>query len=218
MKRAIGTIAYPIGVPMAWDEFGWSFSQLAQFTQEHACKPGQFVNVDRFFVNDVVRARNGLVERMRGEWLLQLDADHAFEPDLCLRLLDRMERTGYDIVSGLYFDRHPPHGPLLWQRTTSGDYVRVGEWPKVPFEIPGAVGAGCLLVRRQVFERILSELKEAPFDRRRGLDEDVSFFDRCYQLGIKGLCDPRIEHPHLSVRPIGSMDYRASEVMLYEPA
>lgn len=58
------------------------------------------------------------------------------------------------------------------------------------------------MVRRSVFSRIKTELGEDPFDRKKPLGEDMSFFKRCELLGIKVYCDARIEFPHLQVRPI----------------
>jgi hypothetical protein len=75
------------------------------------------------------------------------------------------------------------------------------------FEI-AAAGGGCLLIRRMVIYRILNELKERPFDiqmqtsGKLPLSEDLSFFKRCYDLGIKCYASTKIENPHLDIVPI----------------
>jgi GT2 family glycosyltransferase len=70
----------------------------------------------------------------------------------------------------------------------------------------GCSGAGSLLVRRRVFNRIRTELKENPFDILPPWSEDFSFFRRLHKIGIKMHCCPAIESYHLTVRSITSAD------------
>jgi hypothetical protein len=207
-RRCIGTIAYPCMSPMAWDDFGFSFAQLVQKTQEYVCKAGEFVAVDRApGISDAAVARNMIAARMRGEWLFTTDCDHKFEPDLVLRLLHRLKALGADVMTGLYFDRKPPCPPQLFNQPSPGIFERVGVFPMDgPFQVPGA-GAGCLLIKREVFERIGHELKEEPFAKRQDLGEDLSFFWRCAELKLRVVCDPRIQHPHLGVRTYDDKDF-----------
>ena len=71
----------------------------------------------------------------------------------------------------------------------------------------GATGAGCLFVRRSVFDRIARECPDQPFTRFVGYSEDHSFFRRCHELGIQTYLAPKIQCHHLRVHPISLDDY-----------
>ena len=216
MKRCVGTIAYPTGSPMCWDEFAYSFAKLVQFSQEFLCQAGEFVWIDRSFINDAAPARNSLVKRMRGDWLFQTDWDHQFEPDLIFRLLHRMKQFDAQVVTGIYHHRTPPYAPVLFNQPQPGVFEPVGDWPRDrPFGVAG-LGAGCMLVKREVFTRIHDEIGEEPFERKDGNSEDLSFFARCSLLGIRMLCDPRIQHRHLMVKAIGSEEFQEEAVVIKE--
>lgn len=95
-------------------------------------------------------ARNAAVMQLLQspfQFLFFLDSDIKAPPDTILRLLNR----NLPIVSGLYCRRSPPHAvPVM---------IRNGQW--VTNYVPGSlvevdwVGAGCLLVHRSVFERMM---------------------------------------------------------------
>jgi hypothetical protein len=70
-----------------------------------------------------------------------------------------------------------------------------------------SAGAGCLWVRRSVYDRIRAELNEQPFTRINGMGEDHSFFLRLHKLGIKAVAALKVECHHLQVRPLTLADY-----------
>lgn len=130
-------------------------------------------------------ARNQLVEEMEGDWLLQLDTDHVFAPDMLVRLLELKAKYNYPVISAVYQFKYPPHGPVagIWQGDKSLSPIL--DWDRSAEIIPvGAVGAGALLVDRSVFAKIKRELGEPPFEVTEGLSEDYSFCRRCRILGI----------------------------------
>lgn len=220
-NRPIGTIAYLGGQPALLEEFTFSLAQMIQFNTEALCGPGEYVHLDRTKASFHSFARNQLAEHMLGDWLLMLDTDHQFAPDLCLRLLDRLNVCEADVIVGLYQHRQWPHAPVLYLKNAEQLYAPIGAWggdgaPADVFTVDSA-GAGCLLVRRRVFDRIRDELHEGPFDIRPPFGEDHSFAKRCEQLGIPIVCDPRIECHHLQVRPISMADYDPSAVLLDAP-
>jgi hypothetical protein len=94
-------------------------------------------------------ARNAAVQQF-----LQSDCSHLFfldsdvipPSDAILRLLAR----NVPVVSGMYCRRSPPHGiPVAIKNGTWLTNFRKGEVVEVDY-----VGAGCLLVRRDVFEAL----------------------------------------------------------------
>jgi hypothetical protein len=205
--RYLGTVAYLGGLPAVLEEFCWSFAQLVQYNAEYLCRPGEFVHYDRAKVSLHDYARNTLVERIRGDWLLMVDADHAFEPDLAARLLRKLDEYQCDVVTAVYVHKHPPHTPVLYQYNGQG-MEPIHDWDRraEAFQI-GSAGAGSLLVKRSVFTRIKSELKEGPFDRIAPFGEDHSFFIRLHRLGIAAFAVPSIESPHLEVRKTSLADH-----------
>ncbi len=102
--------------------------------------------------------------------------------------------------------KQEPHVPVLYQ------WIKIGEkdglqplarWDKSCKVLQiGSAGAGCLFVRRNVFDRIVSELGEQPFDKIHPYSEDHSFFHRLKRLGIKAFADMSIESRHLKIEPV----------------
>jgi len=216
-KTCIGSIGYTCQAPMVFEGFCRSWGQMIQYNAEHVCKPGQYIEQVFSHVHKNEIARNELVSKMRGDWLFQVDYDHTFEPDLVARLLHRMDAYGVDVVVGLYHERYPPFKPLIYMEREPGRFYQIGDWPDEPFRI-GAAGCGCLMVKKSVFRRIKDELGEEPFGQRGALLDDLSFFLRCSELGIPVLCDPRIQHPHLSIKGVTSADYDRTAFPLFESA
>lgn len=205
-RRCIGTIAFFSGLEFGYTRFNRSWGQMIQYNCERVCQASEYIDQGFSAVNQPQIARNELVRNMRGDWLLQLDSDHSFDPDLVERLLHRMEQHGVDVVSGLYHGRFHPHKPVAYAKGEDGAVCQITEWPNEPFQIASA-GAGCLMVKRSVFDRIKDELDEEPFDLRAPMSEDHSFFARLDQLGIPAILDPRIQIAHFAIKGIRSDDY-----------
>lgn len=209
-RMPIGTIAPITGLPSLLSEFFKSYAQMLQFSIEELCGPDQYIHqaFPLHSLHDL--ARNQLANTMRGEWLLQLDTDHQFEPDLLVRLVNAMTTYDADVVTGLYLHRSPPYGPTLWKFDEDGNKAAFHDWPNGEVLEVDCAGSGCLLVRRRVFDRIWDELGEEPFSRtefegrdgRIVVGEDFAFFRRLQKLGIKTICPTYIECHHLDIRPL----------------
>ena len=213
-NKPIGSCVYMGGVPAVLEKFCWSWGQLVQCNAEMLCKPGEYVHYERATFSDHAPARNGLVKSFKGDFLLMLDTDHQFEPDLCVRMRTLMQSFNLDVLTGVYCYKSAPHVPLLYAETEVG-YQPVAKWDGDfrLFQIDSA-GAGCLMVNRTVFDRIKRELKQEPFDRIHPFSEDHSFFRRCKQLDIDVWFDPKIEAKHLNIQAVGLDDFRRHSVPL----
>ena len=211
-KRPIGTIAIMGGLPAVLTDFAYAFAQLVLYSQESLCNESQFIHLERVKFSDHGPARNHLAASFLGDWLLMLDTDHEPEPDLLVRMLDRLN-GGLDVLTAVYRYKEPPHSPVVFVRCPDDELRPIASYPQGLFRVQAA-GAGCLLVRRKVFERIKLELKSDPFDRLASVSEDHSFFRRLEKLDIPVWCDGRIECPHLRVNAITKLvdvDYNESE-------
>lgn len=205
-RKAIGTCAFMGGVYAVPTEFAWSWGEMLYSAAIHVCESHEYIHRDRARASFHSAARNNLADRMLGDWLFMLDTDHEFEPDLLARLLHRMNEHNLDVVTGLYQFKTKPHSPVLygWHE---GGFVPLAGWKGDLIEV-GASGAGSLLVRRTVFDRIREELGERPFDVIGQGGEDFGFYHRLRKLGVKAWCDTRVEYRHLVARGVTLADHQ----------
>ena len=197
--RAIGTVAYMGGVMAVPEPFCWSWGAMREYTSQALCQDDEFIHFDRTNKSEHSFARNEIASRFLGDWLLMFDTDLTFEPDTAARLVRYALLNDLDVVTGLYvYKSGMIKLPVLhmWSEE-KGRHEIVGDWDEHVdlFEVHSG-GAGCLLVRRRVFER-LAELKDPPFGIIPPYSEDHSFFRRCRQLGIKIFCAWRVQCGHL---------------------
>ena len=153
----------------------------------------------------VYDARNQLVKYARDkggyDFILWLDSDMTFEPDLLDRLLEDIE--GRQAVTGLCFGRRPPFNPCIYKeldvkqdgklitpyRTIYEDYPRDSV-----FEVE-ACGFACVLMRMDILEAM--GIYGVPFFPVAGLGEDLTFCWRARKLDIKFHCDSRLKIGHI---------------------
>ena len=204
-NKAIGTVAYMGGLPAILEAFAWSWGQMIAYNAEW-CGSGTYVHYERSTYSDHAPARNALASRFLGNWLIQLDTDHAFEPDIVARLVHYADSLNLDVLSGIYLMKNEPHLPVLYQWTGPEDapgLQPLATWDKrLKVVEVGSAGGGCLFARRKVFDRIVNELKTEPFDRIHPYSEDHSFFLRLKQLKITAYAALNIECNHLRVTPV----------------
>lgn len=199
-ESILGTIGYMGGIMNVPEPFCFAWGNMLVYSQEALCQPGEHIHPDHTKLSLHDYARNDLLSRMRGDWMLMLDTDVAFEPDFAARLVGTMYRHNVDVLTGCYVYKKPPHYPVLYlynPETGRQDEI-VARWDRNREIFPiDSAGGGCLLVKRQVFERITGELNENPFDRIDNKGEDHSFFYRLRKLNIKAYCAWKVQMQHL---------------------
>jgi hypothetical protein len=208
-NKPLGTCAYLGGIVATPEQFCWDWGQMRQYNAEYMCQPGTYVHYDRATVSYHSQARNFLVQRFLGDWLMMLDADHGFEPDIVARMVSVMYQYDVQVLSALYYMKVHPHLPTIYQwADAAGGFLPIGKWTDTGaiFKIDCA-GAGALLVRRSVFDRITKEMGQSPFHPISPWGEDFSFFRRLMLLGIPAYACPAIECQHLMTKGITSADY-----------
>lgn len=215
-RRTIGTISIMGGIPSIPEPFVWSYSQMREYNSEYLVELNERIEYQKAGISFHAAARNDLVNRFLGDWLVQLDTDHQFEPDIIARLLFCADKYKLDVLTGIYTHKTAPYVPVVYkyeeQLKGFSPIVLLSKNCEI-FEI-GSAGAGCLFVRRKVFERIKNELKESPFDITHPYGEDHSFFLRLRKLGIKSYCNPHIECHHLSWKPTQISDLKKDGMLL----
>ena len=219
-KKVLGSVAY-VGAGTLREEFTWCWGGLIQYTNEFCLKPGEIVNWMRGNQSGQALCRNYLAATMAGDWLLMLDTDHTFEPDLLHRMLRVFNGNDLDVLSAVYTYKTFPYNPVIygWSEKRKGyehivDLKHYGPGDCVQI---GCAGAGTLLIRRRVFERIASEIGVEPFAPFGAYHtDDFSFFEKLRALGIKSWACPSIQTYHLRVTETSMEDYAESEMVVSE--
>lgn len=210
-KKIIGTVGIMGGVMSLPTPFVLSYTQMIQYNYEYLLNPGELIKYDAATVSYHSFARNSLVDNMQGDWLFMLDTDATFDPDLLARMLNKMDKFGIDVLAGLYLYKSHPHPPVAYNYDPVKKEKRMlADWQKDADLIPiKSAGAGALLVRRSVYDRIKAETGESPFDIYKDglLSEDHSFFERCWNLKIKVYAAPDIWVNHLMYKPLVEKDF-----------
>lgn len=223
-KKTIGSVIYMGGVMSLPEPFVWSWSEMLQFNSEFMESPTERINYNRATVSYHSFARNSMVDQIQGDWILMLDTDVTFTPDILMRMLNKLDKFNIDVLVAPYLYKSAPHPPVLYgynvktkEKTIMGDWDRSDKVDLIP--IRGA-GAGCLLIRKRVFDKIKQKLKCSPFDiytDKNGspLSEDHSFFERLWQLKIPAYACPDIFVNHLIYRELKvDKDYDPTDKLL----
>ncbi len=138
--------------------------------------------------------------------ILFLDDDVLPPPDGLMRLL----KHDAAIVSGIYTSRIPPAMPIAYKRTAEGGYRQLTEMGSGVEEVDG-VGAGFLLIQREVFERMQPPWFQfvCGTEPRTSLSEDLVFCQWAQEAGYKILLDWDVQCGHL-----GRYVYDARDVVV----
>lgn len=170
---------------------GPACDELQAWLDHQGAAPEQIVRVPG---NQIAFQRNQIVRRLltHSDWphVLFVDAD-CIPP---LGALDRLASHGLPIVSGCCIERVAPFA-LCAVKTFEPSYERYRPEDLVgktePFPVV-SVGAGCLLIRREVFEKL-----DAPWFRcgqlaPELLTEDTDFCLRAAEHGFPVYLDPMV--------------------------
>lgn len=127
------------------------------------------------------------------EWLFFLDTDTFTGHDTIERLL----RHGKKIVGGVYTSRHEPYYPIAYEK--KGDSLQpIKEIPDRLFRVD-AIGTGCLLIHRSVFENLEKPYFEYEKDKDKERiikSEDICFCEKVREKGFEIYADPSIKVFH----------------------
>jgi GT2 family glycosyltransferase len=175
---------------------------LIHFKDHH---PDDTIDVKYLKASLVYDARNQLATYVTTtggyDYVLWLDSDMTFEPDLLDRMLEDME--GRQAVTGLCFGRRPPFNPCIYSKldvTIEGKMIRpeneiFKDYPRDQIFEVQACGFACLLMRVDVLEAM--GIYGVPFFPVGGLGEDLTFCWRARKLDIKFHCDSRLKIGHI---------------------
>lgn len=151
----------------------------------------------------VYTSRNDLAKKAmssEADYILWLDSDMVFPPDLLTKLMSHMSDPDVDFVTGLYYRRVAPYSPVLFSKLEQAEngfsFAEYDEIPDEPFEVAGC-GFGAVLMRTSVAIDVAINNSGRMFDPLLGAGEDLSFCWRARQLGHKIICDPSVSLGHV---------------------
>ena len=144
------------------------------------------------------------------KYVLWLDSDMVWNPDLLAKLEAAMEESGADIVSAMCRMRKAPYS--LVQYKTLEEKADGSGWVLEPLETEpegiqeiDACGFGGVLMKTDILAAV-KEIYGNPFDMPEGLGEDLAFCYRARMLGAKIVCDGRIRMGHVGTTIIGDLN------------
>jgi hypothetical protein len=143
--------------------------------------------------------------------LLFLDCDHRHPKNIVHRLARWVKRDpSLLVVSGMAFRRCPPFDPTAYMADDDGNVYQITSWQPGLMRVD-LVGAPCLLVNREVFERIPApwfafDYSHAGEDKYPG--EDIYFSLRCKEHGIDIWVDTTTVSPHAMESWVDGNTYR----------
>jgi hypothetical protein len=141
-------------------------------------------------------ARNRCVEEsikgfgdIEGAAMFWADSDVIFPVDAITKLAS----TNHDFISGVYFQRYPPHWPLIAQYNDElGHFQWMVKWPKGVIAPIDGCGFGCVITSL----KMLKEIEEPWFEYKK-FSEDFTFCLRAAELGYQLFVDTSILCGHL---------------------
>lgn len=151
----------------------------------------------------VYHARNNLARqaiKAEADWVLWLDSDMVFAPNLLQRMLSVCLDNKIDFLTAVCFRRKPPYTPCLFDRLEKIDkgasYTALMTVPDGLFQVGGCGFAG-VLMSTDVLMSVAAKFEGRMFDPLEGFGEDVSFCWRARQCGYDIWCDSSIEMGHV---------------------
>lgn len=137
--------------------------------------------------NDIAGNRNGACADLHGDWIWFVDDDHAFKPDVLLRLL----ALDLDIVTPLCLRRMQPFLPIP---CVDGDFMDLSRYTGDEVVEVEHAGSSGMLIRRHVIEAL-----EPPwFQLGNGVSEDVAFCQKARAAGFKVHVDLGVRLGHIT--------------------
>lgn len=136
-----------------------------------------------------------------------VDSDMVVQKDALIKLFKQEK----EIISGLYFHRNPPHEPHLY-KMENNSLLSIKDYAKDTVIECDAVGAGCLLIKRDVFEKLLDKVKSADgqsqfFVTTPTIGEDIFFCELAKQNSFQIFCDTSVKCGHIELSVIEEKDF-----------
>lgn len=139
--------------------------------------------------------------------LLMVDSDGDFETDFISKLRDHEDGWQFDALQAFYLRRGWPPDPIWFKRDAKGvlhNCVIFGETT----EDVALIGTHCVIIRREVFEKLLGDKDPDEFDwfyypRHQKMTEDAAFSEDALAAGFRLGATSHVKANHLSHLSVG---------------
>lgn len=155
---------------------------------------------------NLFKARNQIADSVTDDdYLMFLDSDMVFEPDL----IDRLIASDKDIVSGMAFIREYPFDPAFSRLNADGLYEAYRDFEVGKLIEVDGVGMACTLIKRKVLDAMEKPYFEFIKNEKTGdiMGEDVSFCRKAKEKGFKVYVDTNLEVGHIAHQVIGRQTF-----------
>jgi hypothetical protein len=222
-KRLGRKLTLAVGIPCSWSHVPAPFAQnLMEMFGPNQLKAMRKAGIDkivhifdRSFPVDVCRNRIvGRAYAVDFDWLLWLDVDQIYPPDLVIELMSRKMA----VVGPIYFKRRPPFPPIC------GDFIADTQELLPIQEYEGVIqvdltGMGGLLVSRKVFDEIDPPFFGYQWMKKTGemsVSEDVLFCQKARAAGFEINVDTDLVSYHITEELIGPAHWEVHRPMTNE--
>jgi hypothetical protein len=129
-------------------------------------------------------SRNSTVRELMAtpnlDYIFFMDSDMIFDKATLVELI----KQDKDIITGVFFQKAPPHNPVLrmYQEQTKR-YEPIWTYPEGQIFTVDACGAGCLLVKADVFKKLTKPYFK--WDAENKMSEDIYFCKKAVDAGYK---------------------------------
>lgn len=183
-------------------EFFFSVLDLVSYTLE---RKKYEINLGFSESTVIYMTRNELFfeSKERGaDYVLFVDSDTVFPADALEKLLNHR----HDVVTGVYYQRHPPYFPVVFRSCNKTEPEVMEEIPSKPFRV-SACGAGFLLISKKVLNMFdggnAKKTLGHPFtpiinEDYNAMWEDISFCMCMERMGVEIWADPTIRIGHVA--------------------
>lgn len=178
-------------------------SVAAQFSQALAMLEKEGQCLVSFVIGSLIyNSRNDLAKqamKFECDFILWLDSDMVFPPETLKHLLKRINESGADLISGLYFRRVAPFTPVAYDKLEIKDGKAA--WsdytgPLTGLQEVAGVGFGCVLMKTDMLLEMAAQYGDF-FGPIYNVGEDLAFCWRARQLGYKIFLDTDLKLGHV---------------------
>lgn len=152
-------------------------------------------------------------ELSKWKYVLTLEDDNLPPPDAQIRLLESIEATGVDAMSGIYFTKGDVNMPMAYG--DPGEFARTGVLDFKPRDVRAAVqqghimevngiAMGCALWRMDLFRQVpgpwfVTVADFVPGQGTKAFTQDLYFCERAKRVGKRFAVDFRVRVGHLDI-------------------
>lgn len=203
MKPWPDSVKLGIACPLTWPYIN-STTHVSMLAMDRP----DFILLEASRGGDIAEKRENQVEegmRLGCTHILLMDADMVYPPQTIPDLFKLLQVHGADMAGGLCYRGYEPYNPLAWHPTEERQLKPFEDYNFGDIISAGATGAACLLIKREVFEKVdrpwfRIQTEEKTIDGktvviRRG--EDTYFTRKATKAGFSLLINTAYDIGHL---------------------